>query len=282
MAEYSQEFPIVLMARVLGVSSSGYYDWCGRGNDGVRAQWRAELDQWVKQTFAQHKDRYGAPRIGAELNDEGFKCDVKAVAASLRRQCLVARAVRKFKATTNSNHKLDVAPNLLEQDFSTTQVNQKWVQDITYCATDEGWLYLAVVIDLHSRRVIGWAMGKRMKAQLVCDALQMALYARCLPRNVIVHSDRGSQYCSNKYRRLVERHSLQWSMSKRGDCYDNACAETFFHSLKVELTQGERYATRTELKAELFQYIEAYYNNVRRHSALNYVNPAAFEQTLVA
>lgn len=280
--EHADEFTIVALCKALGVSTSGYHDWRKRPTDGKRARWRASLDAVVKQSFEYHKGRYGAPRLTVELNEAGFACDDKAVAASLRRQNLVARAGQKFKATTNSNHKLEVAPNLLEQDFSTTAVNQKWVQDISYCATDEGWLYLAVVIDLHSRRVIGWAMDRHMKAELVCDALAMALLLRGSPRDVIVHSDRGSQYCSKRYRQMVERYGLKWSMSKRGDCYDNACAETFFHSMKVELTHGERFTTRDMLRAELFRYIETYYNTERRHSSLDYVDPATFEEAIVA
>lgn len=156
------------------------------------------------------------------------------------------------------------------------------MQDITYLCTDEGWLYLAVVIDLYSRQVVGWAMSERMKAALVCDALTMSLFRRGMPRGVIVHSDRGSQYCSNRFQHLLVRHGLRCSMSKRGDCYDNACAESFFHSLKVELTHGERYATREQARHEVFEYIETYYNLVRRHSTLGHLSPAAFELQNVA
>ena len=179
-------------------------------------------------------------------------------------------------------HDLPVAPNLLNQDFATSRANEKWVQDITYCATEQGWLYLAVVIDLYSRQVVGWAMSDRMKATLVCDALTMALSRRGSPRGVIVHSDRGSQYCSKRFQRLIKKHELLCSMSKRGDCYDNACAESFFHSFKIEPTYGTRYSPRQQLRREAFQYIETYYNVVRRHSALGYISPAAFEAQKVA
>lgn len=275
-------FPLAAMTRVLTVSTSGFHDWRRRARTSARAARRAAFDSQVKEVFEIFNGIYGAPRIHVELNEAGTPCDVKTVAKSLRRQSLVARAGRKFKATTNSNHKLEVAPNLLEQHFTATAPNQKWVQDITYCETDEGWLYLAVVIDLFSRRVVGWSMDKRMKADLVCDALQMAIYSRGAPAGVIVHSDRGSQYCSKRYRRMLDKHGLLWSMSKRGDCYDNACAETFFHSMKVELTHGERYATRAELKAAAFAYIETFFNPVRRHSTLNYVSPTTFEESIVA
>ena len=151
-----------------------------------------------------------------------------------------------------------------------------------YLATDEGWLYLAVVIDLYSRQVLGWAMSHRMKANLVCEALKMALWRRGMPSGVIVHSDRGSQYCSKAYRRILNKHRLLWSMSKRGDCFDNACVESFFHTLKIELTHGVRYGNRSDLRQEVFEYIETYYNRIRRHSALGHVSPAAFESAKVA
>lgn len=282
MDEHRREFWIVIMARVLGVSRSGFYRWCQAREPSPRAKARAALDARVKALFDAHKGRYGAPRITAELREQGEGCDEKTVAASLRRQGLVARAARRFKATTNSNHGLPVAENLLEQDFEAAGPNEKWVQDITYLATDEGWLYLAVVIDLYSRQVIGWAMSERMKANLVCDALTMALLRRAMPSGVIVHSDRGSQYCSHRFQRLLERHGLHCSMSKRGDCYDNACAESFFHSLKVELTHGVRYPSRQQARQDVFEYIETYYNPVRRHSALGHVSPATFEEQNVA
>lgn len=282
MDEHRREFWIVIMARVLGVSRSGFYRWCQSRGPSPRAKARAALDARVKALFDAHKGRYGAPRITAELREQGEGCDEKTVASSLRRQGLVARAGRRFKATTNSKHGLPVAENLLEQDFEAAAPNEKWVQDITYLPTDEGWLYLAVVIDLYSRQAIGWAMSERMKANLVCDALTMALFRRGMPSGVIVHSDRGSQYCSHRFQRLLDRHGLHCSMSKRGDCYDNACAESFFHSLKVELTHGVRYPTRQQARRDVFEYIETYYNPVRRHSALGHVSPATFEEQNVA
>ena len=200
----------------------------------------------------------------------------------MRRQGLRAKAAKKFKATTNSKHNLPVAPNLLNQDFTATAPNQKYVGDITYLWTDEGWLYLAIVIDLYSRLVVGWAMSKRMTAQLACDALQMALWRRRMPTGVIVHSDRGSQYCSGAYQALIRKHGLLCSMSAKGNCYDNACAESFFHSLKVEAIHGERFATREEMRKTVFEYIEVDYNRNRRHSANGFISPEAFEAKNVA
>ena len=276
MNENRFKFAIVAMAKVFKVSRSGFYDWCSRMAGGDQKCARTTLDEQVRIVFARHRGRYGAPRITKELSDQGHCYNRKTVANSLRRQGLRARAGRRFKPTTNSDHKLPVAANLLEQDFSTCAINQKWVQDITYLGTDEGWLYLATVIDLHNRQVIGWAMDKHMKANLVCDALTMALWRRKMPTDVIVHSDRGGQYCSSAFQKLIKQHRLRCSMSKRGDCYDNACAETFFHTLKVELTHGKRYARRVDLKREVFEYIETYYNTVRRHSALGYLSPIAY------
>lgn len=282
MDKHRQEFSVLLMARILKVSRSGYYRWRKATESSPRARAREELDARVRELFELHRGRYGAPRITEDLRELGQPCDEKTVAASLRRQGLKARAARRFKATTNSKHNLPVAPNLLEQDFTATQANEKWVQDITYLWTEQGWLYLAVVIDLYSRQVIGWAMSERMKATLVCDALSMALFRRGMPSGVIVHSDRGSQYCSTAFQQLLIKHRLLCSMSRRGDCYDNACAESFFHSLKVELTHGQRYITRAQARREVFEYIETYYNRIRRHSTLGHISPAAFELRNVA
>lgn len=204
------------------------------------------------------------------------------MAQSLRRQGLRARGARKYKATTNSNHALLVAPNLLQQEFSADRPNQKWVCDITYIATNEGWLYLAVVLDLYSRLVVGWSMSERMTTPLVCDALTMAIFRRHRPPGVIVHSDRGSQYCSREYRHLLNQHTLLCSMSKTGDCYDNAAMESWNHRLKVEAIHGERFVTREQAKMQVFEYIEVYYHRQRLHSTLGYRSPVEFELSRVA
>lgn len=200
----------------------------------------------------------------------------------MRRQGLRAKAARKFKATTNSNHRLPVAPNLLEQDFRADRPNQKWVSDITYIGNDESSLYLAVVLDLHSRMVVGWSMSDRMTATLVCNALKMALLRRQRLKDVILHSDRGSQYCSSEYRELAAENGLQLSMSARGNCYDNAAMESWNHSLKVEAIHGERFTSRSAARTQVFDYIEVYYNRNRLHSALGYRSPAEFEQSKAA
>lgn len=275
------KFATRTMCRVLSVSGSGYYDWRSR-SPGPRATARTELDEQVKQAFHAEKCRAGSPRLTRRLKARGHGAGHNQIAQSLRRQGLRARGARKFKATTNSNHSLPVAPNLLQQDFSADRPNQKWVSDITYVATDEGWLYVAVVMDLYSRIVVGWAMSDRMTATLTCDALRMALFRRHRPRGVIIHSDRGSQYCSREYRKLLTHHGLICSMSARGDCYDNAAMESWNHSLKVEAVHGERFLTRAQAKEELFDYVEIYYNRQRLHSSLGYLSPAEFELSRVA
>ncbi|EHK4219505.1 IS3 family transposase, partial [Salmonella enterica subsp. enterica serovar Poona] len=203
--------------------------------------------------------------------------NIKTIAASLHRQGLRAKAARKFRPVSYREHSLPVSENLLKQDFYASGPNQKWAGDITYLRTDEGWLYLAVVIDLWSRAVIGWSMSSRMTSQLTCDALQMALWRRKRPENVIVHTDRGGQYCSADYQGLLKRHNLRGSMSAKGCCYDNACAESFFHSLKVECIHGERFISREVMRTTVFNYIECDYNRWRRHSACGGLSPKQFE-----
>jgi transposase InsO family protein len=283
MEKQAGTFRITRMSQVLKVSRSGFYDWRKRQRQPSSRQQRTErLDEAVKQTFELKKGRSGSPGLTRDLADAGQRYDRKTVAESMRRQALRAKAARKFKATTNSKHDLPVAPNRLQQDFTATAPNQKYVSDITYLWTDEGWLYLATVIDLYSRLVVGWAMSERMTAQLVCDALQTARWRRRMPRGVIVHSDRGSQYCSARYQALIKRHRLLCSMSAKGCCYDNACAESFFHTLKVEAIHGERFATREAMRQTVFEYIEVDYNRTRRHSANGYISPMAFEAQRVA
>lgn len=199
MKQYQSTFGLAAQCCYFGVSRSGFYAWLHR-QPSARLQWKQRLDQQVKQCFEQHKQRYGSKRIQRELQRQNPPYDIKTIAASLRRQGLVAKAARQFKATTHSRHSLPVFENLLKQDFTASQPNQKWVSDITYLATDEGWVYLAVVIDLYSRRVIGWSMAERMTTELVCAALRRAMFQRKRLTNVIVHSDRGSQYCSHAYR----------------------------------------------------------------------------------
>jgi len=279
----SQEgtFPVKAMCRVLKVRRSGYYAW-KRPKSGQRQARSLCLDDAIRRIFEAHKGRYGSPRVAKDLKDEGWCVGRPRVAKRMRSLGLRARAARKFKATTQSKHNLPVAPNRLEQDFTASAPNQKWVSDITYLWTSEGWLYLAVVMDLYSRTVVGWSLSERMTRELVMQALTMAVWRRKPAAGLIVHSDRGSQYASHDYQRLLEQHGFLCSMSRKGDCYDNAAMESFFHSLKVEQIQGSRYATREQAKADVFEYIETYYNRKRRHSMLNYLSPCDFEARMAA
>ncbi|ASG69075.1 hypothetical protein CDV26_11665 [Francisella halioticida] len=207
----------------------------------------------------------------------GWKVTQPRVSKRMKLLGLHAKAARKHKKTTDSNHNKHVYDNLLEQNFTALSVNHRWVTDITYVPTQEGWLYLCVIIDLFSRSVIGWAMDSRMKADLVCNALNMALFRRNFPSGVIIHSDKGSQYCSKQYQDIIKEYWLLSSMSSKGCCYDNAACESFFGTLKVELVHDESYKTREEAKLSIFEYIEAYYNTKRRHSTINYMTPYQFE-----
>ena len=283
MQDNTGKYSIRVQCEAFGVSRSGYYAWRLRRRHPSRRQMeREKLDNLVVQAFEARKGRSGAVGITLDLDDHGHTYNRKTVAASMKRQGLVAKAAKKYKATTDSDHNLPVAPNRLEQDFTAEFPNQKWVCDITYLWTGEGWLYLAVVLDLFSRMLVGWAMDKRMKAGLVCDALQMALWRRKMPKDVLVHSDRGSQYCSRMYQALLAKHDLICSMSGKGNCYDNAVAESFFHTLKVEAVHGESFATREAMRRAVFEYIEVDYNRTRRHSANGHISPLAFESKMVA
>ncbi|WP_134187204.1 IS3 family transposase [Buttiauxella sp. BIGb0552] len=277
--KHRAEFSVKAMCRVLRVARSGWYAWrLRRQHITPRQQFRLVCDTAVRQAFTEAKQRYGAPRLADELPEY----NVKTIAASLRRQRLRAKAARKFSPVSYREHGLPVSENLLKQDFYASGPNQKWAGDITYLRTDEGWLYLAVVIDLWSRAVIGWSMSSRMTAQLACDALQMSLWRRKRPENVIVHTDRGGQYCSADYQGLLKRHNLRGSMSAKGCCYDNACVESFFHSLKVECIHGERFISREIMRATVFNYIECDYNRWRRHSACGGLSPEQFENQNLA
>lgn len=226
------------MCCLLTVSVSGYYSWLNR-EPSLRKKENIKLACKIKAIFDDEKSRPGAPRITKRLNVEGEPASRHCVASIMKQRSWRARATKKFKATKNSNHKLPVSPNLLEQDFSAQKPNEKWVSDIKYVWTDEDWLYLAVVMDLYSRRVVGWPISERMTSKLVIDALQMALCRRKLPRGLILHSDRGSQYCSYEYQKLLSTHGRRCSMSKRADCFDNAAMESWNHSFKVETIHGK-------------------------------------------
>ena len=272
------EFKVTIMCRVLGVSRSGYYAWLKRPPS-AREMANQELKQQIKEIYDHSRQTYGSPRIQVELADNGVKCGHNRVAQLMQAQQLRAKQSRKFKVTTtDSAHDYPVAPNRLNQDFIASRPNEKWLADITYIPTDEGWLYLAAVLDLHSRRIVGWAMSDSLHRQLVIDALLMAVQTRQPAPGLLHHSDRGSQYASDEYQALLTTFGMTASMSRTGNWYDNAPMERFFGSLKTELVHHRHYATRAEARTDIFEYIELFYHRFRRHSALDYKCPIAFEQ----
>ena len=268
-------YPLAALCAVLEVSDSGFFSW--RQSRGP-TKWLSdrELLRHIRLIHAETRAAYGSPRIHAELKDRGVPCSKARVERLMRENGIRARHKRRFKATTDSNHSLPVAPNLLQQDFTTERPDQVWTADITYVGTGEGWLYLAVVLDLYTRRIVGWSMRERMTRDLVLDALRMAWFRRKPTAGVIHHSDRGSQYCSHEFQAQLKAYGMTPSMSRKGNCWDNAPTESFFNSLKNERVHGAHYATRDEARAELFEYIEAFYNRVRRHSTLGSISPARY------
>jgi putative transposase len=260
----------------LVVSISGYYAW-QKQPQSKRDQENERIVAEIKVIHQQSRETYGSPRIHVDLQEKGVYCSENRVARLMRRHQIAAKRKRKFVTTTDSNHSLSVAENRLNQEFTASRPNEKWVTDITYIWTKEGWLYLAVVLDLFSRKVVGWAMDHRMGKELVVKALQMALLARKPAPGLLHHSDRGSQYASKAYQQLLKHHQLECSMSRRGNCYDNAPMESFFATLKQELVFHRQYQTRQEAKADIFEYIQVWYNRKRKHSALGYLSPEQFE-----
>jgi putative transposase len=270
-------WPVRPMCRAPGVTPGGYYGWRGRPAS-PRARRREALVDTIQAIHGEVKARYGSPRIHAELVARGQPCCVNTVAGLMRERGIAAKTRRKFRCTTDSNHARPVAENLVDRQFEPEAANEVWAADITYIPTREGWLYLAAVEDLHSRRIVGWSMGARIDSRLVVDALEMAVARRLPGAGLVAHSDRGSQYASEHYQRLLAGHGITCSMSRRANCWDNAPMESFFATLKKELTHGETYATRAEARVSLFEYIEVFYNRVRRHSSLGYVSPVEYER----
>jgi transposase InsO family protein len=275
---HRDRWPVRVMCRTLDVSAAGYYAWRDRPTS-TRRQRRDALTTQIRTIHAEVKERYGSPRVHAELQARGHGCCVNTVARLMREAGIAAKTTKKFRHTTDSDHGLPVAENVLDRQFSAKAPNEAWVSDITYVPTREGWLYLAVIEDLYSRAVVGWAMDARMTSRLVVEALGMAVQRRLPGSELVAHSDRGSQYASEHYRHLLSQHGITCSMSRRGDCWDNAPMESFFASLKKELVHHEDYQTREEAKASIFEYIEVFYNRQRRHSKLSFKSPAEFESS---
>jgi putative transposase len=272
-----KEFPVQRLCKVLGVSPSGYFAWRRRP---ASPRQRADLVllAHIRSAFALSNETYGSPRMTRELQDSGLSVGRRRTARLMRENGLKARQKRRFKRTTDSHHAFPVAPNLLDQDFSAERPNEKWGADISYVWTGEGWLYLAVVLDLFARRVVGWAVGDRLHKELALDALWKALAIRRPSGGLIHHSDRGSQYCSVAYQAELKKHGILISMSGKGNCYDNAVVETFFKTLKAELVWRTVFETRAEAKEAIARYIDGFYNPIRRHSTLDFISPAQFER----
>jgi transposase InsO family protein len=265
------------MCQALEVGKSGYYAALSRPAS-ARERKRNELRLKIKKVHAESRCIYGSPRIFQELREQGVAVSENTVAKLMSAAKISSKMVKQFvPKTTDSTHAFPVAENVLERQFEADAPNQKWVADITYIATEEGWLYLAGVVDLYSRKVVGWSMSEHMKAGLVEDALKMALARRNPEKGMLHHSDRGSQYACGGYQNLMAAHGLRCSMSRTGNCYDNAVMESFWSKLKTELVYQEKYKTRAQARQSIFEYMEVFYNRLRRHSSLGYVSPEAFE-----
>lgn len=266
-------YPVEALCEALGVSPSGFACW-RRGGGRHKRLSDAQLLALIRAIHAETRGAYGSPRVFRELKARGVAVSRERVARLMRRHDIRARHKRRYKATTDSRHDSPVAPNLLDRNFEPNCPDQSWTADITFIPTAEGWLYLAVVIDLYTRMVVGWAMDARMTRELVISALRMAYFRRRPKPGLMHHSDRGSQYCSAHYQALLHQYGMRASMSRKGNCWDNAPTESFFGSLKNERTHTQRYVTRDEARRDTFEYIEVFYNRSRRHSALGYVSPA--------
>ena len=266
------------MCQVLAVSRSGYYLWLTRP-ESLRSKANSELTSAIRIAHERSRQNYGSPRVTAELNESGISCSENRVARLMRQFGIQARRKRKYRATTDSSHDYPVAPNVLDRRFTVTRPNTVWVSDTTFIWTSEGWLYLAAIVDLYSRMVVGWSMGHRNTRQLPMAALKQALGHRTIHPGLLHHSDRGSQYASGDYRDLLDEHGIICSMSRKGDCWDNAVMESFFATLKTELVYRERFTTREDAKTKIFEYIEVFYNRERRHSTLGHMSPVKFELT---
>ena len=274
--EHRDEWPVSRLCDALDVSPSGYYSWLDR-DASPREQRRDRLAVEVEAIHAEVKGRYGSPRMHAELADRGHDCCVNTVARVMREAGIAAKTKRTFRHTTDSNHRLPVAENVLDRPFDPVARNASWVADMTYISTREGWVYLAVVEDRFSRMVVGGSMAATMTSRLVVDALGMAVLRRLPGAELVAHSDRGSQYASEHYQQLLSQEGITCSRSRRANCWGNAPRESFFATLKKELVHHEDYATREQARASIFEYIETFYNRVRRHSTLGYVSPAKYE-----
>jgi putative transposase len=265
------------MCRVLEVSRSSHYKRIN-SSQGKRTKENNGLLEKIREVFRESKERYGSPRITAELKRRGISCNKKRIARLMNKYGIEAKIFRRYRNTTNSDHQKEKSQNILSREFNRQRSNEVWTGDITYIRTEEGWLYLAAVIDIYSRKVIGWQLDKNLNSELVERALKNALMDRRVEKGIIFHSDQGIQYASESFRKILRENGFIQSMSRRGNCYDNAITETFFHTLKTELIHRTKYKTREEARRSIFEYIEIFYNRKRLHSAIGYCTPTEYEK----
>jgi len=275
--KYREAFPVTFLCKVLEVGKSGFYAWLSR-EQSPRVEANQRLLIEIRAIHQESREAYGSPRVFSALKKKGISCGKHRVAGLIRKHNIRSVHKRKYKMTTDSNHRYPVSENILDRQFEVSKPNTCWVSDITYIPTREGWLYLSVVLDLFNREVVGWSMGSRMTRQLVVDALAMAIDNRSLEDGLLHHSDRGSQYASVEFQEILADRNISCSMSRKGNCYDNAVVESFFHTLKVECVHRKTYETRKQAKADLFEYIEVFYNRKRLHSYLGYRSPVEFRE----
>ncbi len=278
MERQKKAYPVCMLCRVMEVSRSGFYDYMQRGSRGDVSGDAMELIAQVKTIHAETGQSYGSRRMAKQLQDNGYQVGRYRARSLMCKADVAVKRKKRFKVTTESRHNYPVAPNLLARQFDVEAPNRVWGADITYLWTMQGWLYLAVVIDLYSRKVVGWSMSRWLRAELVHDALVMALWRRRPNSGLMHHSDRGSQYACEEYRKLLKRYGVVCSMSRKGDCWDNAVVERFFRSLKSERTDHRLYRTREEARRDVIDYIEMFFNSRRKHSSLGYISPNEFEE----
>jgi transposase InsO family protein len=279
MKSFEKEFPVDFMCEIFSVSRSGYYSWRERDNSAKEGK-ALRLLRAIEDVHKGSRETYGSPRVFRILKGLGHQIGKSTVERTMKRNGIRAKTKRKFRITTDSKHNLPVAPNLLKRNFSTIKPNQVWVSDLTYLSTKQGWLFLAVIIDLFSRQIVGWSLDKTMTKELVLSALRQAYFKRKPGTGLIFHSDRGSQYCSKEFRKQLKQYRMLQSQSRKGNCWDNAVVESFFHTLKTEAIFHEDFQTRAEAERMVFEWIEAFYNRDRIHSTLNYMAPVAFEEAV--
>lgn len=283
MEEHAETFPVVKMAAIFEIHRSDYYTW--KKNAPKREHRQKEENRIISKIIdiqKKSKSSFGSPKVTDKLNTDGEIINHKKVSRIMRENDLNFKKKKKFKVTTDSNHKKPVAPNILNREFHAKSPNQKWVSDITYIQTAEGWLYLCVILDLYSRKIVGWAVSSRINTDLILKAFWAAVMLRKPPKGLIFHSDRGVQYCSGRFRNALKSNGMIQSMSRKGNCWDNACAESFFKSIKTEWLYDEYFKTRLEAGNMIFEYIEVFYNRYRNHSVIGYMTPDQYELDMVA